>query len=210
MTKTTHCLACNAERPYVRPAFSLRGWVCMVCRNPVELRQKFGNKITQSKHTGRVFQSRMEANREPVLLALQNAGQITGLVYQVRHRLEVFATGSVEGLLARIEEMGGIPESVVELARIVRRSRHHVCDYISDFEYVDWAGRLVVEDVKGFAKPEYRIKKKLMVPCCDIEIAEPNRGGVQQRARGAGIAGRGTGSRLRGNRLRDEGAGRGK
>lgn len=36
-----------------------------------------------------------------------------------------------------------------------------VCKYIADFEYVDDRGYRIIEDVKGFKTPVYRLKKKL-------------------------------------------------
>lgn len=46
-----------------------------------------------------------------------------------------------------------------------------VCAYIADFRY-QRAGKPVVEDAKGFATPEYKLKKKLMAAVHSIEIEE--------------------------------------
>ncbi len=46
-----------------------------------------------------------------------------------------------------------------------------VCTYVGDFDY--WEdGVYVVEDVKGFSTPIYRLKKKLVKALHNIEIRE--------------------------------------
>jgi hypothetical protein len=51
-----------------------------------------------------------------------------------------------------------------------------VCAYIADFVYWDnEKEEEVVEDVKGFKTPEYRLKKRLMFACHGIEIQEIGR-----------------------------------
>ena len=48
-----------------------------------------------------------------------------------------------------------------------------ICKYIVDFIYYDNnAAELIIEDVKGFKTPVYKIKKKLMKACHNIEILE--------------------------------------
>jgi hypothetical protein len=48
-----------------------------------------------------------------------------------------------------------------------------ICRYEADFRYFDLeVGKWVVEDSKGFRTPAYRIKRKLMKACHDIEIRE--------------------------------------
>lgn len=199
-SKTAWCTRCNQPRPY-RRAEKGRGKVCLFCGDPVQMGSKYRNEPTRSKHTGRLFQSKKESRREPTLLALQNAGQITDLRYQVPFRLELYATGTVDDLLAWIEQHDEIgADHLGVLVRNVRRSRRKVCVYRADFTYRDHLGRFVVEDPKGYRKPEYRIKRELMVLAHNVEIVEPEEGGIQQRARGAGIRGPGTGSRLMGGR----------
>lgn len=46
-----------------------------------------------------------------------------------------------------------------------------VCRYRADFEYVE-NGRRVVEDSKGYATPEYKIKRALMLACHGVEVRE--------------------------------------
>ena len=47
-----------------------------------------------------------------------------------------------------------------------------ICTYIGDFIYLSSGGGIVVEDVKGFKTPVYRLKKKLMKAIYGIEIKE--------------------------------------
>lgn len=195
------CTRCNKEQPTQRKG--LRGpRRCMVCRDIVEVKSKYSNVPTRSKHTNRLFQSKKEANREPVLLALSNVGEITDLKYQVPFRLELYGTQAVARLLDALELDDAIyqalPKWVKQLLYEVRLTRQCVAVYKCDFQYRTKAGELVVEDPKGARTPIYSIKKRLMVLAHDIDIQEPGEGGVQMRARGAGIAGRGTGSRLMG------------
>jgi hypothetical protein len=46
-----------------------------------------------------------------------------------------------------------------------------ICRYISDFEYLE-NGLPIVEDVKGRLTDVYKLKKKLMAACHNIEIRE--------------------------------------
>ena len=49
----------------------------------------------------------------------------------------------------------------------------HVCNYIADFRFVDYRDNsTVVMDVKGMKTQVYRLKKKLMKACHNIEIFE--------------------------------------
>lgn len=161
--------------------------------------KKFKNIPTRSAHTGQMFQSRLEARREPVLLALQNVDAIKNLRYQVPFDLTIYGTQAVEALLQAIEDAPVVAALFARHVQDIRRSRLKVGKYVADFVY-DMEGRTVVEDTKGYVTPVYALKKKLMVVTQNVEIIEPNRGGVQQRARGAGVRGEGTGSRLKGGR----------
>lgn len=199
--RASWCTKCNKETPSVRKGLRSR-WTCMVCHEPVLVRSKFGNIPTKSKHTGRTFQSKKEANREPVLLALQNVGEIVDLKYQVPYRLDLFGTQAVEALLEALDATK--PEGwctwIADSIQNVRRSRQCVGKWIADYAYETKSGETVVEDVKGYPTPIYSLKKKLVSVAHGLEIQEPTSGGVQQKARGAGIAGRGTGARLMGGR----------
>lgn len=206
------CVKCNTERPSIKRG---KARICLVCKDPVAPRpSKYGNKPTKSKFTlgrngkPRTFQSKKEANREPVLLALQNVGEIKGLTYQQPFRLELYGTQAVDALLLYLDtcEPGPDGEWAFEktwfgrLINEVRRSRQCVGKWLADYSYTTKSGELIVEDVKGRPTPVYSLKKKLVLVACGLEIQEPKEGGVQQRARGCGIRGRGTGARLLGGR----------
>lgn len=47
-----------------------------------------------------------------------------------------------------------------------------ICDYISDFRYIDADGNEVIEDVKGALTPAYRMKRNLMKAIFGITILE--------------------------------------
>jgi hypothetical protein len=53
----------------------------------------------------------------------------------------------------------------------INYGKFHICNYIADFTYMTKAGQ-VVEDVKGFKTPVYRLKKKLMLGLLGISILE--------------------------------------
>jgi Protein of unknown function (DUF1064) len=197
------CVTCNADRPSIKAD---KRQVCVACRSDVKPpRTKYGNVPTRSRHTDRTFHSKKEANREPVLLALQNTGEIHDLKYQQSFRLELYGTEAVNALLAYLYELEaerGFAWSpgMKKLIEDVCRSRQAVGRYVADFTYTTKDGQPVVEDVKGYVTPVYAMKKKLMSLAHNVDIVEPGEGGVQQRARGAGVHGRGTGSRLMGGR----------
>ncbi len=48
---------------------------------------------------------------------------------------------------------------------------HLICRYRADFVYEE-DGEEIVEDVKGFKTPEYKLKAKLMLACHGIRIRE--------------------------------------
>lgn len=52
-------------------------------------------------------------------------------------------------------------------------NEQRVCNYIADFRYHDNVlNRWVIEDVKGFKTPVYRLKKKLFAACYGMGITE--------------------------------------
>lgn len=91
---------------------------------------------------GITFDSAKEARRWAELRLLERAGEIEGLVRQVKFEL------------------------------IPANDRFRACTYIADFVYMDKDGHLVVEDTKGYRTAEYRIKQKLMYDRHRIEIQE--------------------------------------
>lgn len=172
----------------------------------------FNATPTVGAYSGKSRDSKQEAQREPVLQALANAGRITGLELKPgSYELEVYSTPDVTRLIGRLEEALAIQGgSDVGLdARWLRRalddllrSRQKIGSYTPDFQYRDASGALVVEDVKGWKiSRDFPLRKKLMVACHNVEVQViKEQRGVQQYARGAGIKGRGTGSRLMGGR----------
>lgn len=89
------------------------------------------------------FDSISEANRYKELLLLRKEGAITALGLQGTFRLEI--------------------------------NGHLICKYKPDFTYFKItanADEFIVEDVKGFKTPIYRLKKKLMLAIHGIEITE--------------------------------------
>jgi hypothetical protein len=47
-----------------------------------------------------------------------------------------------------------------------------VCAYVGDFSYFRGGKQLVVEDAKGFKTDVYKLKRKLMKACHNIEVVE--------------------------------------
>lgn len=105
-----------------------------------------GNQKYRAKPTvvdGIRFASKKEARRWTQLQLLERTGTIRDIKRQVTFRLDV--------------------------------NGQFICRYITDFVYEERHGdewRQVVEDVKGYATKEYRLKKKLMKACLGIEIRE--------------------------------------
>lgn len=95
-----------------------------------------------------VFDSKAEALRWQELRMLEHAGHIADLQRQVPFVL-------IKG--GRWRNGKAYPKTV----------------YKADFVYTDLhTGEKVVEDVKGFITPEYKLKKKLMMDKYGIEIKE--------------------------------------
>jgi len=95
---------------------------------------KFGNHKTEVG--GIVFDSGREANRYLELKLLQRGGAISNLELQPKFVLqEPFTRGTV---------------------------KYRAITYVADFRYIE-NGAEVVEDAKGYATPEYLLKKKLLL-----------------------------------------------
>ena len=92
---------------------------------------------------GITFDSQREAARWQELRLMERAGEITGLVRQVKIEL--------------------IPKTKL----------YRACYYIPDFAYFDKrAGKTVYEDSKGMKTKEYLLKRKLLYWRHGIEITE--------------------------------------
>ena len=103
------------------------------------------NKYHNRKVTvdGITFDSVKEASRWQELKLLEKAGEITGLVRQVKIEL--------------------IPKTKL----------YRACYYIPDFAYFDKrSGKTVYEDTKGMKTDVYKLKKKLLYWRHGIEILE--------------------------------------
>ena len=59
----------------------------------------------------------------------------------------------------------------VKYELIPKQEGERACNYVADFVYTE-NGKTVVEDVKGFKTPEYRLKRKLMMWIHGIRIKE--------------------------------------
>lgn len=97
----------------------------------------------------RGYASKRELNRAIELHLLQQQGVIRDLVEQPRYQL--------------------IPAHNMEGTHKMERAIY----YVADFAYTDVeSGRTVVEDVKGFRTPVYRLKRRLMKQLYGIEVVE--------------------------------------
>lgn len=107
---------------------------------------RFSQNKYKAKRTtvdGMTFHSQKEARRYVELKLLERAGEIQNLQLQRKFPLEV----------------GGVK----------------IGSYIADFAYRDLRPRVtefIVEDVKGFKTPVYRLKKKLMKALFQIDVQE--------------------------------------
>jgi len=107
--------------------------------------QKYGNQKTIDK--GITFDSKAEHRRWVYLTHLAKTKEITKLARQVPFQL-----------IPQLKKPSG--------------GHERPTIYIADFTYLDHAGRLVVEDVKGAVTPEFRLKRKLMLHVHGIEVQE--------------------------------------
>ena len=73
-------------------------------------------------------------------------------------------------LMQRVGQISGLelqPRYLCEIGDVL------ICAYVADFRYRDeGGGALVVEDVKGFKTPVYKLKKKLVEAIYGLEILE--------------------------------------
>lgn len=106
---------------------------------------------------GVVFDSVKEARRYQELSILEKLGEISDLRCQVEYEL----------IPAQRE-----PDSIGKRGGVIKgKVIEKKCSYIADFVYIE-NGKTVVEDVKGFRTPEYKIKRKLMLYRHGIKIKE--------------------------------------
>ena len=92
------------------------------------------------------FDSKKEGAHYYKLKALQAAGKITNLTLQ--------------------------PKFDIAASVILDGTKRRVRYYIADFSYIDDAGKLVVEDVKGYKTELYKLKRHLVKERHGIEVVE--------------------------------------
>ena len=95
---------------------------------------------------GITYDSKKEYRRHCELLLMERAGAISDLERQVKYVL--------------------IPSQRID-GKVVERE----LAYKADFRYTQ-NGKTVVEDVKGYKTPEYKIKRKLMLYIHGVQIKE--------------------------------------
>ncbi len=123
-------------------------------------KSKYGSrKVTVD---GITFDSKKEAGRYQQLKLLERAGEISGLLLQVKYVLipaqrepcnDIYTSGAKKGCFK--------PGKLLEKE----------CSYVADFVYIR-GGKTVVEDTKGFRTEAYKIKRKLMLHIHGIRIKE--------------------------------------
>ena len=119
------------------------------------MRAKYHNrKITRD---GVTFDSRKEFRRYEELMLLQQAGEITNLLRQVK-----FVLIPTQREPSKIGTRGGVKKG-----KLLERE----CAYVADFVYSE-NGKTVVEDAKGLRTKDYIIKRKLMLRVYGIRIRE--------------------------------------
>ena len=109
---------------------------------------------------GIVYDSKKEYKRHCELLLLEKAAAITDLQRQVKFVL-------IPAQYETFERYGKKGQRLKDGSRCLEKE----CAYIADFVYLE-NGKKVVEDVKGFKTPDYKIKRKLMLWVHGIKIKE--------------------------------------
>lgn len=108
-------------------------------------RSKYGNKKSVLGNV--VYDSQKEANRAFELALLVKNGVIKDLKRQVPYIL--------------------LPKQLGKDGKVLFRE----CKYIADFEYIDCkTGEKIIEDVKGFATADFKLKQKMMMFFHGVEI----------------------------------------
>lgn len=126
--------------------------------NPRASAPKSKYKAHKTVVDGIEFDSMKEGRRYTELKLLERSGEISDLQMQVKFVL-IPAQREPDTVGAR----GGIHKG---------KLIEYEAAYVADFVYLDEKGELVVEDVKGFRTPEYKLKRKLMLYVHGIRIKE--------------------------------------
>jgi Fe2+ transport system protein B len=125
------------------PVLAAGGRVADARLAPWKKRAKYRNVKTEVD--GLKFDSKKEAKRWVELKQLLDAGRISNLMRQVMFQL--------------------VPQVVLD------GRKQQPVKYVADFQY-QLGNQIVVEDVKGFKTPEYRMKRKMMKAFLNIEVQE--------------------------------------
>ena len=126
------------------------------------------NKLKNKKVTvnGITYASKKEARRHPVLLEMENNGDITDLQMQVKFVL-------IPAQYETFERYGKKGQRLKDGKRCIEKE----CAYVADFVYKK-DGELIVEDTKGYRNPSsstyayFVLKRKLMLWVHGIRITE--------------------------------------
>jgi hypothetical protein len=93
--------------------------------------------------------------------------ELDGFTFDSKKEANRYAT------LKLLEKAGEIKNLRLQVPFALNVEGHKICRYIADFTYTDVKkGKEVIEDVKGMKTDVYRLKKKLMLACHNIEIQE--------------------------------------
>ena len=114
-------------------------------------KHKYGAKPVRDKSGKQLYASKREAKRGAELELMQKQGLITGLKKQPKYKFVA-------------NDRMPFGWYFVDSGRVVQ--------YWPDFEYYDIAGELIVEDVKGYKTPEYKLKAPMMWNYFEIEVQE--------------------------------------
>lgn len=73
--------------------------------------------------------------------------------------------------LLLLEKAGEITDLKCQVRFRVEINGKKICTYVADFTY-RFKGHLLVEDVKGYRTPVYKLKRKLMLAVYGIKVEE--------------------------------------
>lgn len=91
--------------------------------------------------------------------------QVDGITFHSKKEAERYRALKILRNIHSIRDLKLQPKFYLEVNGVP------VCTYIADFSYYR-GDQLVVEDVKGFKTPAYRLKKKLVKALYGIEVVE--------------------------------------
>lgn len=124
-------------------------------------KRRFGKyNAKKTEVDGIIFDSKTEAEYYLILKGRLERGEISSLQRQVPYEL-----------IPKI--MGEKVKHLKTKDKIVPYVKQGAVVYIADFVYRDnISGTTVIEDVKGFVTPEYRLKKAMMLYLKGLEVMD--------------------------------------